>query len=187
YAKAYYGAVISEGQLPEEAVNEFASFIGLLKSQKKFADVLASAMISTEEKTALLEKTIAGQATPLFWNFLRIVAQRNRLDIIFAVYLQVQAIYDKHCRRIPVVITAAAELDEGLYQSLTEKLRNVLGGEPVIKTLIDPAVIGGLVVRVGDRVYDASIQTQLENVRRQMIEHSAQEIQSRRESYVVNG
>ncbi|MDR3234167.1 MAG: ATP synthase F1 subunit delta [Planctomycetaceae bacterium] len=186
YAQAYLNAVTGDGQSTEDAVNEFASFIGLLQSQKKFADVLSSSMVSNEEKTALLEKVFVGQITPLFWNFLQTVAKRSRLDIIFSIFLQVQSLFDQQSKRIPVVITAAAELDEPLLNSLTEKLRRVLGGEPIIKTVIDPSVIGGLVIRVGDTVYDASIQTQLELVRRQMIERSAQEIQSRRESYIDN-
>jgi F-type H+-transporting ATPase subunit delta len=186
YAKAYLDAVAGENQSTESAVEEFASFIGILKTQHQFAEVLASAMVSIEEKVSLLKSAVANQASPLFWNFLQTVARRHRLDIIGAIYFQVQAIYAKICKRIPVTITAASEVDDDLRNSLADKMRGILGGEPVITTVVDPSIIAGLVVRVGDTVYDASVQTQLEAARRSMVEHSAKEIQSGRERYLDN-
>ena len=183
YAKAYLDAVTGQGGSIDDAVAEFASLAVVLKSQPKFSAILASAMVATEEKIALLKKTIASSASPLFWNFLQIVAKRNRLDLLLPIFLQSQSLLDIRRRRIPVTITTATAVDTQLFSALTEKLRGILGGEPIIHSNIDPNVIGGLVVRVGDTIYDASVSTQLQNVCRQMVERSAQEIQSRRESF----
>jgi F-type H+-transporting ATPase subunit delta len=185
YAKAYLDAVTGQGGSIDDAVAEFASFVDVLKSQPKFSAILASAMLATDEKTALLEKAIASSSSPLFWNFLQIVAKRNRLDLLFPIFSQAQSLLDERRKRIPVTITTATEVDSQLFATLSEKLRGILGGEPMIRSVIDPEVIGGLVVRVGDTIYDASVSTQLQNVCRQMIERSAQEIQSRRESFRV--
>jgi F-type H+-transporting ATPase subunit delta len=143
-------------------------------------------MVPTDEKSALLQKAIAASATPLFWNFLRTVAKRNRLDILFPIFVQTKILLDERQKRIPVTITTATEIDSQLFATLSEKLRQVLGGEPIIRSVINPEVIGGLVVRVGDTVYDASVSAQLQNVCRQMIERSAQEIQNRRERFRVS-
>ncbi|GHT21012.1 ATP synthase subunit delta [Planctomycetales bacterium] len=183
YAHAYLNAAADQKVPAEEAVEEFASLVEILNLQTKFADVLFSTMISVEEKVRLLEKTVAVQATPLFWNFLQVLARRRRLDILVPIYFQVKKIFDKQSGRVPVVITTSAEIDESLFNSLTEKLRSVLGGDPVIKVVIDPETIGGIMVRVGDTIYDASIQTQLKNIRSQMIERSAREIQSRKNDF----
>ena len=183
YAKAYLNAVTEKNGSIDDAVAEFASLVDVLKSQTKFSAVLASAMVPTEEKIALLEKAIASSASPLFWNFLQIVAKRNRFDLLLPIFSQAQSLLDERRRRIPVTITTATEIDSQLFSALSEKLRGVLGGEPMIRSVIDPDVIGGLVIRVGDTIYDASVSTQLQNVCRQMIERSAQEIQSRRESF----
>ena len=183
YAKAYLDAVTHQGGSIDDAVAEFASLVDVLKSKPQFAAILASAMIAVNEKVALLEKALASSASPLFWNFLHTVAKRNRLDLLFPIFLQAKIILDERQRRIPVTITTAAEIDSQLFAALSEKLRGVLGGEPVIRSVIDQEVIGGLVVRVGDTIYDASISTQLHNICRQMIERSAQEIQNRRESF----
>ena len=186
YAEAYLGAVTDRGGSLDEAVAEFASLIDVLRSQPKFEAVLVSAMVSADEKVALLKKAIESSASPLFWNFLQIVAKRNRLDLLLPIFVQANMLLDAQQKRIPVTITTATEIDSPMFSVLSEKLRGVLGGEPVIRSVTDPEVLGGLVVRVGDTVYDASISAQLQNVCRQMIERSAQEIQSRRENFRGN-
>jgi F-type H+-transporting ATPase subunit delta len=183
YAEAYLNAVKEQHGSADDAITEFSSFIEILHSQPKFAAVLASAMISIEEKISLLEKTIANAATPLFWSFLKIVAKRNRLDILIPIFVQSRTKLNQLHHRIPVIITTATEIDSQLLTSLSEKLRNVIGGEPIIRNVINPETIGGLIVRVGDTIYDASILTQLKNIRQQMINRSAKEIQSRRDSF----
>ena len=183
YAEAYLNAAKDQNVPLEDAVEEFESFVGVLKSKPKFADVLASAMISADEKLKLLEKALAGQASPIFWNFLKIAAKRNRLDILGAIAVECRVRLDEIRGRIPVTITTAAELDDALLGTLSEKLRNILGGDPIIRSVVDPETLGGLVVRVGDTIYDASILTQLKNVRQQMIDRSANEIQRRRDSF----
>ncbi len=193
YAEAYLNAaqehsVQNQSVSQDDAVAEFESFINVLRSQPKFADIIASAMVSGEEKLALLAKAVGPQgaaqpASPLFWNFLRIVAKRNRLDILSAICKECRTQLDELRGRVSVTITSAAELDDPILEKLTGRLRDVLGGEPVIKSVVDPETIGGLVVRVGDTIYDASILTQLKNVRQQMIDRSAHEIQRRRDSF----
>ena len=183
YAEALLNAVRDEGASLDEAVEEFGSFIDLLDAQSRFAAVLSSAMIPVEEKVSLLEKTLRPQASPRFWNFLTVVANRGRLDILKPIYAATRSSLDRRYNRIPVVVTTAEKIDSDLFRALSEKLRVVVGGEPVVRSVVDPEVIGGLVVRVGDTIYDASILTQLKNVRQQMIDRSAHEIQCRRDSF----
>jgi F-type H+-transporting ATPase subunit delta len=183
YAESYLNAVTGLGGSLDDAVAEFASLIDVLRAQPKFGMVLASAMVPTDEKVSLLEKAIASSASPLFWNFLQVVAKRNRLDLLLPIFFQAKILLDERQKRIPVTLTTAAEIDPQLFATLSEKLRGVLGGEPVISSMVNPDVLGGLVVRVGDTVYDASVSAQLQNVCRQMIERSEQEIQNRRERF----
>ena len=186
YAEAYLNAVSGQGGSIEEAVAEFASLVDVLRKQPKFGNILTSAMVPIDEKVDLMQKTIAPKATPLFWNFLQIVAKRNRLDLLLPIFLQAKILLDERQKRIPVTITTATEIDQQLFSTLSEKLREVLDGEPVIRSIINPDVLGGLVVRVNDTIYDASVSAQLQNVCRQMIERSAQNIQNRRENFRVS-
>ncbi|MDR2642902.1 MAG: ATP synthase F1 subunit delta [Planctomycetaceae bacterium] len=183
YAKAYLNAVKTDNSSIDDAVEEFALLVNILKSHEKFAEVLASAMVSSEEKIILLERVIPKYFSKLFMNFLRVVARRNRLEILVPIYRQTCIILDEQHERIPVVITTATEIDSELLKTLSSKLAGIIGGEPIIRSVVDPATIGGLIVRVGDTVYDASLLTQLNSVRKQLIERSVQEIQSHRENF----
>ena len=187
YAEAYLDAVVGQGGSLEEAVAEFESLVGVLTAQPKFGTVLASAMVPIDEKVDLMKKAIAPKATPLFWNFLQIVAKRSRLDLLLPIFLQTKILLDKRQKRIPVTITTATEIDPQLFSTISDALRKVLDGEPVIRPVVDPDVLGGLVVRVGDTIYDASVSAQLQNVCRQMVERSAQNIQNSRETFRVSG
>jgi len=183
YAEAFLNAVDARGESPDEKLGEFSSFVDLLHELPKFDAVLSSEMIATDEKLSLIDKALGSQASPTFKNFLGVVAKRGRLDILRAIHAQAVASFDRRRNRIPVTITTAVPLDEQVFGSLSEKLRGVIGGEPIIKSTVEPETIGGLVVRVGDTVYDASLLTQLKNVRQQMIDRSAHEIQSRRDRF----
>lgn len=185
YAEAYLNAIETQRESLDDAVNEFASLIDVLKTQPKFVAFLSSAMVPTDEKIALLAKALAETATPIFWNFLKVVAKRNRLDILTSIFVQAKKLLDKRHKRIPVTITTATAIDSQLLSSLSEKLYGIIGGEPMIQCVVDPETLGGMVVRVGDTIYDASIQTRLKNVRQQMVERSVHEIQRQRDRFRV--
>ncbi|MDR1480076.1 MAG: ATP synthase F1 subunit delta [Planctomycetaceae bacterium] len=180
YSEAYLNAVKTSGGSIDAAEEEFASFVNILKSQEKLSAVFASARISADEKTALIERTISKSVSVLFMNFLKVVARRNRLDIIEPIYRRLRVLIDEQNKRIPVVITTATEIDSELLKVLSIKLAEIVGGEPIVRCVVDPATIGGLIVRVGDTVYDASLLTQLKSVRKQIIERSAHEFQTNR-------
>ena len=92
-------------------------------------------------------------------------------------------LYEQLRGRVPVQLTTAAAAGRCAGRADRRGLRRLLGGEPVLERAVDPELIGGAVVRVGDTVYDGSIANQLENLRQQMIDRSAHEIQSRRDRF----
>ena len=85
--------------------------------------------------------------------------------------------------RVRVRLITATALDADVLERVTGQLRAALGGEPRLQMLVQPGLIGGAVVRIGDTVYDASIATQLETLRQKMIDRSVHEIQSRRDRF----
>ncbi len=184
YADALLGAA-GEKEVPlAQLIEEFDSFLlDLLDCQPHFETLLGSALIRTDEKIEMIDRTVATQGSPMFVNFLKVLAHHGRLDILRAIHRQTRIAYDKIAGRVPVVVSSATELDESTARALRDKLAHLLEAEPQLRVDVDPDLIGGLVVRVGDTIYDASILTQLKNVRQQMIDRSAHEIQSRRDSF----
>lgn len=183
YAEALNGACRDGGVSLSDIVAEFGSFIAeALDAQPKFEAILSSAMVPGREKTRILSELLK-DADPTFRNFLLTVARRGRLDLLRDIYRQCRKVDDRNRGRVPVTVTTAAPLDDAVLSSLSEKLRGIIGGEPEISAAVDSEAIGGIIVRVGDTVFDASIATLLDNVRQQMIDRSAHEIQSRRDSF----
>jgi len=184
YAEALLGAGDAQNVPPQVLVEEFDSLIDdVLQTEPRFAAILASAMLTPEEKTAIIDRTLGKHASKLFLNFLKVVGKHGRLDILRDIRRQARHFLNERLGRIPVTVTTATELNPGTFNSLTDALKKLIGGEPVITAKVDPETIGGIIVRVGDTIYDASIFTQLKNVRQQMIDRSAHEIQSRRDRF----
>jgi F-type H+-transporting ATPase subunit delta len=116
-------------------------------------------------------------------NFLKVVSHHGRLDCLRAIHSQILVLYDKLRNRVPVRLVTAAPVDDATALRIAENLRALVGGEPILERQVDPDLIGGAVLRVGDTVYDASIANELKMVRQQMIDRSAHEIQSRRNRF----
>lgn len=183
YAEALFGAAQTAG-VTESILEEFDSLVAdVLDRRPKFEQLLATALISHEEKTGILDRTLGAHASPLMLNFLKVVSRHGRLDCLRAIHRQSHAVYDKARGRIPVQLVTAAPVSDEQAKSIARALRGWLEAEPVLARRVDPELIGGAVIRVGDTVYDGSIARQLESLRQRIINRSAHEIQSRRDRF----
>ncbi len=183
YAEALLGAAQSAGQT-EAVLDELDDLVAeVLDPSPQLERVLASGLISHEEKAGILDRVLGGRASPTMLNFLKVVSRHGRLDCLRAIHRQARLLHERFQGRVLVQVTTAAPVDDALAERIVKAVRPLLDGEPVLKRAVDPKLIGGIVVRVGDTVYDGSIASQLKNVRQQMIDRSAHEIQSRRDRF----
>ncbi|MBQ9799056.1 MAG: ATP synthase F1 subunit delta [Thermoguttaceae bacterium] len=183
YAVAAFGACEAQGVSIAEFLAEFDEFVELAcDAFPKFEEILASPMVPVDEKYRVVD-SVCRDATPIFKNFLKTLAKRGRTEILRDVRRRCRQIEAERKGRVAVRVTTATPLSEDAKASLAAKLRKLIGGEPELFAVVDPALIGGVIVRVGDKVYDASIATQLNNARQETINRSVHEIQSRRDSF----
>ena len=187
YAKALLAAAKKAGNLEQVAEDFRATITELLDKTPRLEHVLASALIRAEEKLPIIERVFRGRVTPTFANFMKVVATKNRLNALRDIYREFLKHYDEYRGIIRVKLTTASPVSPQVQQSIQQTLRGMLDGEPVIDSQIDPALIGGLVLRVGDAVYDGSIARQLQQMREQMINRSIHEIQSGRNRFSTSG
>jgi len=183
YARALIDAAEAAGQT-EAVMDELDSFVvDVVGANPRFEAVLSSALIQPDEKNALLDKALSSQASPLFLSFLKVVSRRGRLDILRPIHEAAHELYDNMRGITRVQVASAAELQEPVKHELADSIRRMLGGKPVLETEVWPELVGGMMMRVGDTVYDGSISTRLEKIRQEMIERSVHEIQSRRDRF----
>lgn len=174
YAEALFGAADNDLSRVREILNEFHEFIQeVLDAYPAFETLLSSRLVSSEEKLGILERAFRKSASPLFLDFLRVLARHERLDCLRAIYSQANQLYDKLGGRVRVEITTATALTPATLEKLTEGLRGKFQGELLVSCKVDPDTIGGLIVRVGDTIYDGSIATQLDNLRRNIVKNYA--------------
>jgi F-type H+-transporting ATPase subunit delta len=119
----------------------------------------------------------------LFLNFLLVLNHHDRLDLLRPICDAYRGLRDQRARRIRIQVRSAAPLDDGQRDRLQRELQETFHLEPILETEIDPELLGGMLVRVGDWVYDASVRTQLETIRNQLIARSSHEIQSGRNRF----
>ena len=149
----------------------------------KLETVLGSLLVSPEEKAALLDRVFAAQISRLLLNFLKVVARHGRLDCLRAIRRQARILYEELRGNVRVRMTTATAVEPQQIEQIAAALAALLGQRPILETVVDPALIGGAVLRIGDTVYDGSVANQLQFIRQQMIDRSVHEIQSRRDRF----
>lgn len=183
YANGLLAATERAGQTAA-VVDEFDAVMAeVIDRFPKLEAVFDSILVLPEEKESLIDKTFGGHVSPLLVNFLKVVARHGRLDCLRAIHCQLHAGYDKLRRRIPVLLTTAEPISAEMVGRIINDLRGKLEGEPVIEQKVDPSLIGGAVLRVGDVIYDGSIANQMQELRRKASDRSAHEIQSGRDRF----
>jgi len=187
YAKALLGACQTAGNT-EQVVQQLESLLDdVLLPNRQFHQFLASDFVSAEDKSGMIERVLAAQASPTLVNFLKVMAAHHRLSALEAVRHAVRDLYNRHRGLVEVTLTTAAPIDEALKSEIVERLRSMLEGEPVLRAEVDDDLLGGAVVRVGDTVYDGSVQSQLQKLRTDMIDRTVEQIETSRHRFLLEG
>jgi len=181
YVNAYLDA---SGQESGGATEELVSFVDdILESQSEFSQLLRGVSIGQDEKIQLIDRIVADRATPLFTNFLKVLARHDRLTLLPTIRRLAEAEYERRSGKRRVSVTSAAELSGQTLESIRSTLRSSLSIEPILETQVDSTLIGGLVIRVGDTVYDGSLKTQIKQLRARLRERCLNEIQRGRDRF----
>lgn len=183
YADAFLDAAKSTVGV-EAALEEGQSFVDdVLSKNAEFERLLTAPMINKDEKLKLIERVVAGRGSDFFTNFLRVLARHDRLDVLPAVLQAARIANERQSGRKRVSVKTAKPLSDESRRAIEERLRVALKFEPILEAETDPSLIGGLVIRVDDTVYDSSLRTRLKQLRSRLRERSLHEIQSGRNRF----
>src|SRR4051794_3648463 len=166
YARALFESAMEHDELDviQEQLSTWADALGENKDLQTF---FFSPRFSSTEKKDAIRKIIDG-GNERFLNFLELLAERHRLPATFRIRRAFDELWREEHKMLPVEVTSAIELDEGLVRSIGERIEERTGRRIELTSRVDPNIIGGIVLRVGNKVLDASVQGRLQRLRRQL-------------------
>ena len=152
----------------------------------KLRQTLESPRVAFEGKAKLLDKALGGKASKEFLNFIKVLCRKNRFDCLTSVHQAAQEIHNEMTGKVDATLVTAQEVGDDVKQRVSSQLKQMLGREINLSVEIDESIIGGLVIRVGDTVFDGSLANQLGQVRRSAIDKANQEIKSAIDRFAID-
>jgi F-type H+-transporting ATPase subunit delta len=183
YAEALLNASDKNGTTGEILGELDALVQDVFSAAPQLEAFLGSGAIGRDRKAQLLKKLFSNRASEVFDNFLQVLNNHDRLDLIRPIRVAAREIFEKRNRQVRVFVRTAVPMAADQTQRLRQELQTAFKQEPILISTVDPDLLGGMVLRVGDWLYDASVRNQLETIRNQLIEKSSHEIQSRRDRF----
>jgi F-type H+-transporting ATPase subunit delta len=167
YAGALLNAAREVGQV-EEIAESYADLRETLRGHVELATFLESPQVTTREKHELLENLLSGRVEPLLVNFVLLLLEKDRIFFFGDICEQYALLVEKERGYRRAVVTTAVALPDDLEQKLVQRLASLTGSKIILEKKVDPRVIGGVRVVLGDEVVDGTVRTNLERVRKQL-------------------
>jgi F-type H+-transporting ATPase subunit delta len=166
YARSLFEVAEEQDKL-DTIKEQLGQFADALSDNRDVSVFFFSPYFSPDEKKDALHRAVEG-ADPAFMNFLEALIERHRTPAIYRIRTEFEVLYDKTNKLLPVQLTSAVELDSELVESLGRRIGEQTGNEIQLSSKVDPEILGGIVLRVGNFILDASIKTRLEQLRREV-------------------
>ncbi len=186
YANALFGAA-EAARSTDLVLQEFGGFVTqVVSANPKFRDFLESPRIKAEEKKAMLEKTLQGRVSPVTLRFLKVVADHDRLDCLEDTHAEVRRLYNESKGIVQVQVTTAEEVDKRELKSIESELKAKFNAPLDIELKVDPKMIGGVVVRVGDKVFDGSVAQKLKSLREEAVRNTVKKMRDATDTFAAS-
>lgn len=167
YAKALLGAA---GSKTDEIVSQLEAVVKeCLDRFPALEQALGSPNIAQEEKEAMLDRIFGGKLDKLLLNFIKVLCRRGRAASLRAVQVTASTLRDEQLGRLHVQVTSALKLDDAQRSAIRAQLKQAFGKEAVLEEQTDSALLGGIVLRIGDKVYDGSVLGKMQQLRQSVL------------------
>lgn len=171
-ARSYAEALFELGEkhgVHDDLAQGLNTITALLEADPRIRAFLETPKIDLAQKRGVLRTTFEDQVSPLFMNFVLVVLRKRRQRLLRPIAAEYRELLDRKLGRLHVQVTLAHEPDEATEQSITSELSRILGRAVIPHISVDPALLGGIVVRYSDRVLDGSLRRRLMTLRQRMV------------------
>lgn len=164
YAEALM-SLAQSNDLTDRFGEEIAGLLNLLKESEELQQFLGNPVVKGEDKKAVLQRIGGEQFHPYLMNFLNLLVDRRRIPFVEGIGQHYQAMLRQLKQTVLAEVTSAVELNDAQKQSVREKVIAITNAHQVeLDTKIDPDLIGGVIIKVGSQVVDASLRGQLRRI-----------------------
>jgi F-type H+-transporting ATPase subunit delta len=167
YAKALFELADESGRLAE-VNDEIEQFEEVLAMNPELMVLLASRTLSKQERALAIDRIFKGRISDALLHFLHVVNQKNRLGSLRAIIRQFGKLIDERHKVVEVDAYVASRLDEAMADRVSHGIGQAIGSNVLLHQYVEPQLLGGLKIRVGDRLFDGSVATQLKLIRQKL-------------------
>jgi F-type H+-transporting ATPase subunit delta len=164
YGRSLFQVALEHGRV-DELREQLGQFADALDQHRELAVFFFSPYFSSQEKRDALDTLLDG-ADEIFINFLALLIENHRMPVIFRIRHEYERLWDEENRTLPVQITSAIASDDATTESLGRTIGERAGRKVTLAARVDPDILGGIIIRVGNSILDASIRNRLEQLRR---------------------
>jgi F-type H+-transporting ATPase subunit delta len=166
YARSLFEVAKERDEL-DVVREQLGQFADALQESRELTVFFFSPYFSTEEKKAGLAKAVEG-GDEAFMNFLELLIEKHRMPAVFRIRRAYDALWEEEHQLLPVQITSAVALDQSIIERIGQEIGEQTKREVELQTTVDPDVLGGIVLQVGNSILDASIRNRLDQLRKQV-------------------
>ena len=171
-ARSYAEALLELGERHGERdafTAALAELAALLESTPRARNFIETPLLDVNQKKEALRAALGGRVPPLFLNFVFVVLEKRRQRLLADIAREYVKLLDERLGRLHVDVTLAREIDEAAEREIAERLSASLHMQVVPHVHVNPDILGGVVVRYGDRVFDGSVRRRLMALRRRLL------------------
>ncbi len=182
YAQSYLTAAAENGvTAPEEELNSLVDDV--LAKNPEFGELLSSDLIGRDDKLSIVDRVLAPKCSEFFANFLRVLIRHGRISMLPQIQAVLEKLQEEASGKRRVRVKSARALSTSSRSQIVAHLKSTFDFEPVLQETIDASLLGGVILQVGDTVYDSSLRSRLKQLKGRLVEKAFNEIQSGRDRF----
>jgi F-type H+-transporting ATPase subunit delta len=167
YSSALFEVALEENMI-DPILAEYAVVKQSIDDNPDFYEILVSPRVPLEEKKQILDTTYGNQISEILLNFFKLLMDKKRSQAILEVYDDFKALVDDHKGNVVAKVESVIELSAEEIKNLEDKLNTLTGKNVSVNNVINPDIMGGLVVKVGDKIIDGSVRRKLDSMKHEL-------------------